>query len=165
MLSCHLFSFLYFTSVGRSENLLSILLLFFFNTDQGRLTGPPLKPTAYPPGIAWKKAYVYILLHNNALEKWFIVYCYVQEVLQITCKEKPVKIVYLWNWILCWCWCFIPHKIWQSPTFCYSIHPKAFIKLAFVRIVQFSISVLIAVSPGAFIPISICLYISWRVKL
>lgn len=72
--------------------------------------------------------------------------------------------LYLWNWILCRCWCFIPPKIRQGPTFCYSVHPKAFIKLAFIRIVELSITVLLAISPGAFIPISICLDTSWKVK-
>lgn len=65
--------------------------------------------------------------------------------------------LYLWNWILRLYWCFISPKIREGPTFCYSIHPKAFIKLASVRIVELPISVLFAISPGAFIPVSVCL--------
>ncbi len=163
-------------SVWWSGNLLLILLLLFFNTDQGRLTGLPLKTTAYPPGVACekKKRYVHIIIHNNALEKC----CVVQDFLfvshkwwQTACKLRCVagkvstaQILYLWNWILRRCWCFIPPKIRQGPTFCYSIHPKAVIKLAFVRIVELSITVLLAISPGAFIPISTCLDTTWKVK-
>lgn len=70
---------------------------------------------------------------------------------------------YLWNWILSCCWCFISPKIRQGPTFCYSFHPKAFIKLAFVRIVELSSAILLAISPGTFIPVSICLNKNWKV--
>lgn len=81
----------------------------------------------------------------------------------VAVKVNTVKMLYLWNGILCWCWCFISSKIRQGSTFCYSIYPKAFIKLAFVRIVELSITVPLAIPPGAFIPVSICLDRQWKV--
>lgn len=65
------------------------------------------------------------------------------------------RMFHLWNWKLCR---FIPLKVRQSSTFCISIHPKSFIKMAFVGVVDLSIPVLFPLSPAAFIPISICLH-------
>lgn len=65
---------------------------------------------------------------------------------------------HLWNWKLCQRGCFIPSKVRQSSTFCISIHPKTFIKLAFVREVNLSSPVPFPFSPAAFVPVSICLH-------
>jgi len=72
--------------------------------------------------------------------------------------------LYLWNWILGWCWSFVPLRVRQSPAFCYSIHPKALIKHAFVRIVEPSFTTFLAIVPVALIPVSICFNTSWKIK-
>lgn len=68
------------------------------------------------------------------------------------------KTFHLWNWRLCQHCRVIPSKVRQSSTFGISVHPKTFIKLAFVRVVNLSSPALPPFSPAAFIPIAICLH-------
>lgn len=74
----------------------------------------------------------------------------------VTTREvSHLRACYLRDRILRGRWRFVPAEVRQSSAPGHSVHPDAFINLAFVRIEELPVSVLVAIPPGAVKPVSI----------
>lgn len=60
---------------------------------------------------------------------------------------------HLGDWVHCWVWCFFSPEIWHCPIFSQPILPAALIQLTLVQVKESSRSLLLPLSPAAFVPV------------